>query len=161
MTLDKPTSTKIFAAWALVPLVVFLFIYVSGLSAWATTGVSFEECSDRLEPVLRATSAMLHIVLALLLLLAFIACVTTLRKGWKPFSASVIIQVVAIYFFWKMALPSNFAFAWTESVFSCSASSIAPLKLALAFLGACLSLGLSGFFGVVGLIVTSAKYRSR
>ena len=104
---------------------------------------------------------MLHIVFALLLLLALVACVATLSKGWKPLSASLIIHLAIIYFFYKMALPGNFAFAGTDSLIVCSASGTAPLKLALAFLGACVSLALCGFFGVVGaLMLLRGNHRS-
>jgi hypothetical protein len=153
MKLDKIVSTRIFLASALAPILIFAVFYFSGLDDWATTGMKFQDCSDGLKFVLEAVAAMLHIVFALLLLLALLACVATLSKGWKPFAASLIIHLAIIYFFYKMALPGNFAFAGTDSLIVCSASGTAPLKLTLAFLGACASLGLSGFFGVIGTVM--------
>ena len=161
MKLDKMTSTKIFLASALAPILIFAVFYLSGLGAWATTSIRFQDCSEGLKLVLGAVAAMLHIVFALLLLLALVACVATLSKGWKPLSASLIIHLATIYFFYKMALPGNFAFAGTDSLIVCSASGTAPLKLALAFLGACVSLALCGFFGVVGaLMLLRGNHRS-
>lgn len=161
MKLDKITSTKIFLASALAPILIFAVFYLSGLGASATTGMRFQDCSEGLKLVLGAVAAMLHVVFALLLLLALLACVATLSKGWKPFSASLILQSAIVYFFYKMALPGNFAFAGTDSLIVCSASGTAPLKLTLALLGACASLGLSGFFGVIGAVMFLRRnYRS-
>lgn len=162
MKLDKMTRNKILLASALAPIVIFFVFYLSGLGAWATTGIKFQDCSEGLELVFGAVAAMLHVVFALLLLLGLLVCLATLSKGWKPFSASLIVQVFVFYFFYKMALPGNFAFAGTNSLIVCSVSRSAALKLALAFLGACASLGLSGFFGVIGaLILLPGNYRSR
>lgn len=161
MTLDKATGNKIIAAFGLLPIIIFAVIYLSGLSGWAATGIAFQDCSEGLQAVFKSTTAMLHIVFVLLLLLAFFGSTITLFANWQSFLANVCFQGADIFWFYKLAMPGTFTFVGAEKVISCSQTSSVFLKLALAYIGACPSLAVGGFLGVVGLIIALAKYKSR
>lgn len=149
MKFGKTFMTRLYIAFTLAPLALFIATYAIGLNDWASRSVVFDHCDYGLKEFLRATAATLNIVFILEVALTLFATIVGAFKGWRILLAIALCQGAGLIFLYKLAIPGNFELAWNESRIDCSSVFRISFRLAVAHIAACVSFGLSGIFGGV------------